>query len=176
MSDKISSGQTPSKVLHIRNLPYETSQEELEDLSKQFGRLVKSKLNVGPNRNQAFIEFPDVNSAVNMVHHFMSSAEPAKVRSCPCATPTVRARGPFCLPAVFACTFRLSGVVGHLLCAVPTVRSCPLATSQVRAVARISVLAFVSAVSGVAWGQAVPTGAVRLPSVAVCLPARLDCH
>lgn len=94
MSDKISSGQTPSKVLHIRNLPYETSQEELEDLSKQFGRLVKSKLNVGPNRNQAFIEFPDVNSAVNMVHHFMSSAEPAKVRSCPCATPTVREGAP----------------------------------------------------------------------------------
>ena len=54
-------------------------QEELEDLSRSFGRLVKTKLNVGANRNQAFIEFPDVNSAVNMVHHFMSSAEPAKV-------------------------------------------------------------------------------------------------
>jgi hypothetical protein len=59
------------------------AQEELEDLSRPFGRLVKTKLNVGANRNQAFIEFPDVNSAVNMVHHFMSSAEPAKVRSHP---------------------------------------------------------------------------------------------
>lgn len=79
MSEKIASGQTPSKVLHIRNLPYETTQEELEDLSRNFGTLVKTKLNVGANRNQAFIEFPDVQSAVNMVHHFMSSAEPAKV-------------------------------------------------------------------------------------------------
>lgn len=80
MSEKIATGQTPSKVLHIRNLPYETTQEELEDLSRNFGTLVKTKLNVGANRNQAFIEFPDVQSAVNMVHHFMSSAEPAKVR------------------------------------------------------------------------------------------------
>ena len=79
MSEKIATGQTPSKVLHIRNLPYETTQEELEDLSRNFGTLVKTKLNVGANRNQAFIEFPDVQSAVNMVHHFMSSAEPAKV-------------------------------------------------------------------------------------------------
>jgi RNA recognition motif-containing protein len=79
MSEKIATGQTPSKVLHIRNLPYETTQEELEDLSRSFGRLVKTKLNVGANRNQAFIEFPDIQSAVNMVHHFMSSAEPAKV-------------------------------------------------------------------------------------------------
>jgi RNA recognition motif-containing protein len=80
MSDKISTGQTPSKVLHIRNLPYETTQAELEDLSRTFGKIVKTKLNVGTNRNQAFIEFPDTQSAVNMVHHFMSSAEPAKVR------------------------------------------------------------------------------------------------
>ena len=80
MGDKSANGQTPSKVLHIRNLPYETTQEELEDLSRPFGKLVKAKLNVGANRNQAFIEFPDVNSAVRMVHHFMSSAEPAKVR------------------------------------------------------------------------------------------------
>jgi RNA recognition motif-containing protein len=79
MTEKISTGQTPSKVLHIRNLPYETTQEELEDLSRPFGKIVKTKLNVGTNRNQAFIEFPDVQTAVNMVHHFMNSAEPAKV-------------------------------------------------------------------------------------------------
>ena len=80
MSDRISTGQTPSKVLHIRNLPYETTQEELEDLARPFGNIVKTKLNVGTNRNQAFIEFPETQTAVNMVHHFMSSAEPAKVR------------------------------------------------------------------------------------------------
>ena len=84
MSEKISSGQTPSKVLHIRNLPYETTQAELEDLSRPFGKIVKTKLNVGANRNQAFIEFPDTQTAVNMVHHFMTSAEPAKVRPLCC--------------------------------------------------------------------------------------------
>lgn len=83
MADKISTGQTPSKVLHIRNLPYETSMEELRELSKPFGEIVKCKLNVGTNRNQAFIEFPETQLAVNMVHHFMTSAEPAKVRAWP---------------------------------------------------------------------------------------------
>lgn len=115
MSDKISSGQTPSKVLHIRNLPYETSQEELEDLSKQFGSLVKTKLNVGANRNQAFIEFPDINCAVNMVHHFMSSAEPAKVR--PPRRPAPSARGP--TPV-------------RMVTPLPTCSACRLRSQQVR--------------------------------------------
>lgn len=67
------------QVLHIRNLPYETTHEELVELAQPFGRLVQSKLNVGPNRNQAFIEFPDQNSAVTMCNYFNGSADPAKV-------------------------------------------------------------------------------------------------
>ncbi|KAA6421471.1 MAG: polypyrimidine tract-binding protein 1-like [Trebouxia sp. A1-2] len=72
--------QPPSKVLHIRNLPYETTEEELRELCAPFGRLVQSKLNVGANKNQAFVEFPDQASAINMVSYFASSADPAKVR------------------------------------------------------------------------------------------------
>lgn len=66
------------QVLHIRNLPYETTHEELCELAQPFGRLVQSKLNVGPNRNQAFIEFPDQATAVAMCNYFNGNADPAK--------------------------------------------------------------------------------------------------
>lgn len=49
--------QTPSKVLHLRNLPWECTEEELIELGKPFGKVVNTKCNVGANRNQAFIEF-----------------------------------------------------------------------------------------------------------------------
>lgn len=53
--------QPPSKVLHLRNLPWECTEEELIELGKPFGRVVNTKCNVGANRNQAFIEFVSVN-------------------------------------------------------------------------------------------------------------------
>jgi polypyrimidine tract-binding protein 2 len=49
--------QTPSKVLHLRNLPWECTEEELIELCKPFGKIVNTKCNVGANRNQAFVEF-----------------------------------------------------------------------------------------------------------------------
>jgi polypyrimidine tract-binding protein 2 len=49
--------QTPSKVVHLRNLPWECVEEELIDLCKRFGKIVNTKSNVGANRNQAFVEF-----------------------------------------------------------------------------------------------------------------------
>jgi RNA recognition motif-containing protein len=49
--------QTPSKVLHLRNLPWECAPEELAELCKPFGPIVDTKCNVGANRNQAFVEF-----------------------------------------------------------------------------------------------------------------------
>ena len=64
----------------MRNLPYETTHEELVELAAPFGSLVQSKLNVGPNRNQAFIEFPDQPTAIAMCNYFNGSADPAKVR------------------------------------------------------------------------------------------------
>lgn len=53
--------QPPSKVLHLRNLPWECTEEELIELGKPFGKVVNTKCNVGANRNQAFIEFVSIN-------------------------------------------------------------------------------------------------------------------
>ncbi|XP_058100343.1 polypyrimidine tract-binding protein homolog 2-like isoform X2 [Magnolia sinica] len=72
--------QPPSKVLHLRNLPWECTEEELIELGKPFGKIVNTKCNVGANRNQAFVEFADLNQAIAMISHYASSLEPAQVR------------------------------------------------------------------------------------------------
>ncbi|VAI87891.1 unnamed protein product [Triticum turgidum subsp. durum] len=61
--------QTPSKVLHLRNMPWESSEEELVELCKPFGRVVNTMCNVGANRQ-----------AISMVSYYASSSEPAQVR------------------------------------------------------------------------------------------------
>ncbi|GJX41156.1 polypyrimidine tract-binding protein homolog 1 isoform X1 [Tanacetum coccineum] len=72
--------QTPSKVIHLRNLPWECTEDELVQVCKPFGNIVNTKCNVGANRNQAFVEFVDQNQAINMVTYYASSSEPAQVR------------------------------------------------------------------------------------------------
>uniref|UniRef100_A0A165XEZ0 RRM domain-containing protein n=2 Tax=Daucus carota subsp. sativus TaxID=79200 RepID=A0A165XEZ0_DAUCS len=72
--------QPPSKVLHLRNLPWECTEEELIELGKPFGKVVNTKCNVGANRNQAFIEFAELNQAIAMISYFASSSEAAQVR------------------------------------------------------------------------------------------------
>ncbi|CAA7038646.1 unnamed protein product [Microthlaspi erraticum] len=72
--------QTPSKVVHLRNLPWECVEGELVDLCKRFGKIVNTKSNVGANRNQAFVEFADLNQAISMVSFYASSSEPAQIR------------------------------------------------------------------------------------------------
>ncbi|XP_038686189.1 polypyrimidine tract-binding protein homolog 2-like isoform X2 [Tripterygium wilfordii] len=72
--------QPPSKVLHLRNLPWECTEEELIELGKPFGKVVNTKCNVGANRNQAFIEFTDLNQAIAMITYYGQSSEPAQVR------------------------------------------------------------------------------------------------
>uniref|UniRef100_A0A1J3EH73 Polypyrimidine tract-binding protein-like protein 2 n=1 Tax=Noccaea caerulescens TaxID=107243 RepID=A0A1J3EH73_NOCCA len=72
--------QPPSKVLHLRNLPWECTEDELIELGKPFGTVVNTKCNVGANRNQAFIEFEDLNQAIQMISYYASSSEPAQVR------------------------------------------------------------------------------------------------
>ncbi|XP_062215477.1 polypyrimidine tract-binding protein homolog 1-like isoform X2 [Phragmites australis] len=72
--------QAPSKVLHLRNLPWECAEEELVELCKPFGCIVSTKCGVGANRNQAFVEFTDINQAISMVSYFASSSEPAQIR------------------------------------------------------------------------------------------------
>ncbi|KAF5743472.1 hypothetical protein HS088_TW08G00056 [Tripterygium wilfordii] len=72
--------QPPSKVLHLRNLPWECTEEELIELGKPFGKVVNTKCNVGANQNQAFIEFADLNQAIAMITYYSQSSEPAQVR------------------------------------------------------------------------------------------------
>ncbi|XP_073148605.1 polypyrimidine tract-binding protein homolog 2-like isoform X2 [Henckelia pumila] len=72
--------QPPSKVLHLRNLPWECTEEELVEFGKPFGNVVNTKCNVGANRNQAFIEFAEPNQAIGMMSYYASSSEPAQVR------------------------------------------------------------------------------------------------
>ncbi|GAB2265105.1 hypothetical protein Dimus_000172 [Dionaea muscipula] len=72
--------QPPSKVLHLRNLPWECTEEELIELGKPFGKVVNTKCNVGANKNQAFIEFGDLNQAIAMISYYASSSEPAQIR------------------------------------------------------------------------------------------------
>nr|GEW51954.1 polypyrimidine tract-binding protein homolog 2-like isoform X1 [Tanacetum cinerariifolium] len=72
--------KTPSKVLHLRNLPWECTVEELIELGKQFGKVVNTKCNIGANQNQAFIEFSEQNQAIAMISYYASSLEPAQVR------------------------------------------------------------------------------------------------
>uniref|UniRef100_A0A162A772 RRM domain-containing protein n=1 Tax=Daucus carota subsp. sativus TaxID=79200 RepID=A0A162A772_DAUCS len=72
--------QPPSKVLHLKNLPWECTVEELIELGKPFGKVVNTKCNVGANRNQAFIKFVELNQAIAMISYFASSSEAAQVR------------------------------------------------------------------------------------------------
>lgn len=68
--------QPPSKVLHLRNLPWECTEEELIELGKPFGTVVNTKCNVGANRNQAFIEFVsgrDYVKSYNKIYHCCTS-------------------------------------------------------------------------------------------------------
>ncbi|XP_039124120.1 polypyrimidine tract-binding protein homolog 1-like isoform X2 [Dioscorea cayenensis subsp. rotundata] len=69
-----------SKVLHLRNLPWLCREEELVELCRPFGEIVYIKCNFGANRNQAFVEFAELNQAISMVSYYASSSEPANVR------------------------------------------------------------------------------------------------
>ncbi len=66
--------QQPSKVLHVRNLPWECSEEELIELCKPFGKVVNTKVNVGANQNQAFIEFVSATPAQSFSSSSSSSS------------------------------------------------------------------------------------------------------
>ncbi|XP_010032504.2 polypyrimidine tract-binding protein homolog 1 isoform X1 [Eucalyptus grandis] len=72
--------QTPSKVIHLRNLPWECGEEELVELCQPFGKVINTKCNVGANKNQAFVEFAELSQAISMVSYYASSSEPAQIR------------------------------------------------------------------------------------------------
>lgn len=70
----------PSKVIHIRNLPFDVSDEEIRELCRPWGQVVAVKGKVGSNRNQAFVEFADLHTAMGIVGHYQGSTEQAQVR------------------------------------------------------------------------------------------------
>ncbi|XP_022641962.1 polypyrimidine tract-binding protein homolog 1-like [Vigna radiata var. radiata] len=64
-----------SKVVHFRNLPEQCSHEDLIELCSPFGKVVNLLCNVGPNKNQGFAEFADINEATSMVSNYASSPD-----------------------------------------------------------------------------------------------------
>ena len=67
---------TPSKVLHLRNLPDTVTEKEVFMFGSQFG-LVTNILLLRA-KNQAFLEMSDSATATNMLSHY--STNPATIR------------------------------------------------------------------------------------------------
>jgi polypyrimidine tract-binding protein 2 len=61
-------------------MPWECTEEEVLLLCRPFGKVVNTMLNVGSNRNQGFVEFAELNQAIQMVTYFASSPELAQIR------------------------------------------------------------------------------------------------
>ncbi|KAL0318027.1 UNVERIFIED_CONTAM: Polypyrimidine tract-binding protein2 [Sesamum angustifolium] len=52
--------QPPSKVLHLRNLPWECTEEELIELGKPFGKVVNTKCNVGAKETKLLLSSQEI--------------------------------------------------------------------------------------------------------------------
>lgn len=63
--------QEASRVVHLRNIPHQLSEQEVVYLGLQFGH-VKNVLFLR-SKNQAFLEFDDLNDAQQMISHFAST-------------------------------------------------------------------------------------------------------
>jgi hypothetical protein len=96
-----------TQVLHIRNLPPDATEADIMQLCKPYGRVVRLRLNAGAIKHQAFVEFENVNVAMQMIYSFVGSADPPRVRqqsACCCSrgpahtsvTSSASAAGPTC--------------------------------------------------------------------------------
>lgn len=80
-----------SRVVHVRNIPVETSELDLIGLTTGFGRVTNCLILRG--KSQAFIEFSDAQSAQQMVNYWQQTTlngMPAPMQ------PTIRGRHVFC--------------------------------------------------------------------------------
>jgi len=80
-----------SRVVHVRNIPVDTTEADLIALSAGFGRVTNCLILRG--KSQAFVEFLDAHSAQQMVNYWLSSTVagiPAPVQ------PSIRGRHVFC--------------------------------------------------------------------------------
>ncbi|XP_047162773.1 polypyrimidine tract-binding protein homolog 1-like [Vigna umbellata] len=72
---RINETVSASKVVHFRNLPEQCSHEDLIELCSPFGKVVNLLCNVGPNKNQGFAEFANINEAISMVSNYALSPD-----------------------------------------------------------------------------------------------------
>ncbi|KAL4369407.1 hypothetical protein GQ457_05G017680 [Hibiscus cannabinus] len=78
----------PSSVIPRRHRRFSTSvispgsapKRNSSSFVNPLARSLITKCNVGANRNQAFVEFADLNQAISMVSYYASSSEPAQIR------------------------------------------------------------------------------------------------
>ncbi|CAG2122638.1 unnamed protein product, partial [Medioppia subpectinata] len=80
-----------SRVVHVRNIPLDTSEHDLIQLSAPFGRVTNCLILRG--KSQAFVEFLDFQSAQQMVNFWLSST----LQGIPSPMqPNIRGRHVFC--------------------------------------------------------------------------------
>lgn len=81
--------QGPSKVIHVRHLPIDATREEIAELCEQWGTVARIRTGAGLKRDQAFVEFAELQSAINMMAFYSTSTGAAS------EIPRVRAKQVF---------------------------------------------------------------------------------
>ncbi|KAL6774265.1 hypothetical protein ACKKBG_A24370 [Auxenochlorella protothecoides x Auxenochlorella symbiontica] len=73
----------PTKVIHVRNLPFEVTDEEIIEMCSEFGSVIAVKGRIGEKKNQAFVEFAELESSIAIVTRYQGPADPARLRGRP---------------------------------------------------------------------------------------------
>ncbi|PSC75810.1 polypyrimidine tract-binding-like protein 1 isoform X1 [Micractinium conductrix] len=73
----------PTRVIHLRNLPFELTLDEIREFCSPFGTVVAIKEKIGPLKNQAFVEFSTIEQAVQIVTYWNTASEQAQFRGRP---------------------------------------------------------------------------------------------
>ncbi|XP_059146841.1 polypyrimidine tract-binding protein 3-like isoform X2 [Physella acuta] len=73
-------GNPPSRVVHIRSLPNDAAETDVVQLGMPFGKM--TNVLVLKQKNQAFLEFQEETSAVNMVSYFKTNPAQVRLKSC----------------------------------------------------------------------------------------------
>ncbi|CAG5127996.1 unnamed protein product [Candidula unifasciata] len=70
----------PSRVVHVRSLPNDAGETDVVQLGLPFGKMTNVLLL--KQKNQAFLEFEDETSAINMVSYFKTNPAQVRLKSC----------------------------------------------------------------------------------------------
>lgn len=71
------SADTPSKVIHFRNVTSEIGMQELVDLCQQFGNV--SKCLMLRSKNQALVQYENINGAIRYINHYITTSSFAMI-------------------------------------------------------------------------------------------------